>query len=275
MIHGHGRFGSFLVGGGIFLLMVSLLSCGQRKGRLMGQMYVPPGLQGNAQWGDIWLVHDYERLRDDLVERERLLVLALLSKDADFLRQEKKQLMELGVIRAKLEVLNRGEVPVRAELPSDREITPLVTVDTLIAGIRVQSRPATAPELATEIERMKRVLKDSAIVIRDRMERLITELRGQRSEQKRLLLAGADGVARQVRIASSPVGMDGRYFFDGVPWGNYGLYARYRLLEWYVLAPATVVSGDVRQDIPRLPGPVLESKAVVNLDALCAQIARM
>ena len=63
-------------------------SCGTRRARVQGTMYVPPGLQGNAQWGEVWLVHDSPELEYDLKERERLVTLALLGKDVEFLRRQ-------------------------------------------------------------------------------------------------------------------------------------------------------------------------------------------
>jgi len=238
-------------------------------------MFIPPGMRGTAQWGDVWLIRDYERLQADLGERERLLVLALLGKDAEFMRVQRDALLQLAAIREKLNVLNRGEIPVRVIMPRQREITALTLVDSVIAGVRVTSRPATAPELAREIEAQKQRLRGSTREIREKMAPSVENLRRQRSDQKRALLAAADIIAAQVRTRSAPVGMDGRYVFDKVRSGDYGLYSRYRLLEWFVLTPVRISPGIVVRDIPRLPGAILDSKAIVSLDALCAEIARL
>jgi len=269
------RIGTFVVGGVPVLLCILLGSCGQDTGRLTGQMFIPPGMRGTAQWGDVWLIQDYERLQADLGERERLLVLALLGKDAEFMRVERDALLQLAAIREKLNVLNRGEIPVQVIMPRQREITALTLMDSVIAGVRVTSRPATAPELATEIEAQKQRLKGSTREIREKMAPSVENLRRQRSDQKRALLAAADATAAQVRIRSAPVGMDGRYVFDKVRSGDYGLYSRYRLLEWFVLTPVCISPGIVVKDIPRLPGAILDSKAIASLDALCAEIARL
>ncbi len=269
------RIGTFVVGGVLVLLCILLGSCGQGTGRLTGQMFIPPGMRGTAQWGDVWLIRDYERLQADLGERERLLVLALLGKDAEFMRVERDALLQLAAVREKLNVLNRGEIPVRVTMPRQREITALTLMDSVIAGVRVTSRPATAPELATEIEAQKQRLKGSTREIREKMVPSVENLRRQRSDQKRALLAAADIIAAQVRIRSAPVGMDGRYVFDKVRSGDYGLYSRYRLLEWFVLTPVRISPGVVVKDIPRLPGAILDSKVIVSLDAFCAEIARL
>lgn len=269
------RSGMLLAGGFLLAVSGSLASCGQSRGRLSGQMFIPPGMRGSAQWGDIWLVRDYEKLRGDLNERERVLVLSLLGKEADFMRAERDALLELAAIREKLNVLNRGEMPLRVVLPPRREIGVLTSLDSVIAGVRVVSRSATAPELATEIDVQKQRLKDSMREIRGKLEPSVGNLRLQRSDQKRTLLAGADEVAARVRVAQTSVGMDGRYFFDNVARGEYGLYSRYRLLEWFVIAPVRVTPGVVVKDIPRLPGAVVDSKVTAALDALCAEIARL
>ena len=269
------RFGAAFAGVLLCLLSVWLVTCGQSTGRLTGQMFIPPGMRGTAQWGDVWLVRDHQRLRENLAERERLLVLALLRNDADFMRVERDGLIGLAAIREKLHVLNRGEIPVRVVRPPEREIGALTTMDSVIAGVRVISRPATAPELATGIEVQKQQLKDQMRQIREKLRQSADNLRRQRSDQKGALLAGADGVVVQARVKSVPVGMDGKYSFESVPAGEYGLYSRYRLLEWFVLTAVHIPPGVVVKDIPRLPGAILDSKAILSLDALCAEIARL
>ena len=255
---------------------VSLAACAQgRSCRLIGKMHVPPGLQGTAQWGNVWLVTNYDRLRRDLAEHERVLRLALLAKDSDFLRSKEAVVLRLGVIEAELKALNNGRIPVQSIAPKSVPITPLTSLDSLIVGIEVVTRPATAAERGDTIERMRQALKDSAIVIRGQMYSAVKDLIQQRSEQKQRLLADADGIVAPQRLRSVRVQLDGEYFMDDVPVGRYGLYGQYVLSQWFVLTPVTVEGGTVQRDIPRLSNLVSESRAISSLDALCNRIDRM
>ena len=275
---GHNAFGKWwrtVVWLGGLLLALALAACGQNKGQIAGRMYVPPGLRGTAQWGSVWLIRQSDQTRHDLAEHERLLKLALFNKEVAFLRAQKDAILQLGAVRAKIEALNRGEIPVQTILPRSVTITPLTRVDSLIAKVKVRTRPATAPELATKVARMKQALKDSAVAIRRRMQSAIDELRRQRAEQKDFLLADADAIAKRRLLRTTIVRMDGHFFFNDVPVGTYDLYGRYDLMKWFVLTPVTVRPGVVRQDISRPAGIILESKAVVSIDALVTQIKQM
>ncbi len=249
-----------------------LSSCGTRRARVHGTMYVPPGLQGNAQWGEVWLVHDSPELEYDLKERERLVTLALLGKDVEFLRRQLPALIQLGVLREKINILNRGQIPTAITLPPRREITALTPFDSIFQGIVVESRPATAPELAAGLDKLKDELRDSVEAIHRRLQTSMDSLRAARAEQKRIMFAGANGSATPKRVMAAPVGLDGRFSFSDVPPGKYRLHAQYRLQQWFVSVPLEVGRSDVQKDIPRLPGVLLDSRAIINTEALCAKI---
>ena len=252
----------------------ALLSCGETTSRIDGTMYVPAGLRGSAQWGEVWLVRHYDRLRRDLAEHERLLVLSLLGKDAGFMRSEVDNILRIGELRAQAQALQNGEIPVRTVWPSTPTVTPLTIIDSLFASVTIRTRPASASEQAG-LDRRLRAVQDSAIVVRGRMQRSVSELMRQRADQKSLLLEDADAKAEQHRISSSLVRMDGQYAIENVPESEFGLYGRYVLMRWYVLSPVIVSAGGVQRNIPRLPGLITESKAITSLDAQVNRIERM
>jgi hypothetical protein len=238
-------------------------------------MFVPPGLKGSAKWGEVWLVRKNENLDDDLRTRERLVMLALLGKDAEFLRNQRPALLELGVIREKLRILARGEIPTASTLPPERTIGAATPFDSIITGIRVESRPATAPELAAGLSKTRTALKDSVKTIKRRLQTRMDRLRAERSDQKQIMFGGARGSATPYKVMASPVLMDGSFIFESVRPGDYLLYAQYSLQEWFVTVPITVSGGTTQKDIPRLPGVLLDSKAIISSEALCNQILAM
>jgi len=261
---------------GALIALLCAAGCGQNTGTVAGKMFVPRGLQGSAKWGEVWLLRDYQRVRNELKSHERILVLALLGKDAEFMRRERDNIMKIGVINKKMAALNRRQVPVSVTMPRQREITALTPMDSLVAGIAILTRPATDEEVATgELTGMKAELKEQADNLRREMDSSIRTLQQQRSDQKRFFLSDADGIAAQHTLRRVDVHMDGEYSIPNVPVGEYGLYGRYLLMSWFEMAPVVVPPGVIRKDLPRLPSVVQESGAVVSLDAMVNLIRRM
>jgi hypothetical protein len=274
--HEHRGRHSFLIAITIGLLVagLTLSSCGESMGHVKGRMYVPTGLRGRAPWGEVWLVSDYDQLKRDLVEHERLLILSLMNKDAEFMRSELSSLLKISEIEAKIRALSDNRIPTQTIMPSTTTITAMTPVDTLLASVKVLSRAANPREQGSIAERIQ-ALQDSAIVIRGRMQPSVSKLMRQRSDQKDLLLANADAIAEKNRVFNSSVFMDGEYQIPAVATGGYGLYGRYILMRWYALTPVTVTEGYTSRDIPRLQGLVTESRAVTTLDVMINQIERM
>ncbi len=265
--------------GALFAGLIAVLStagCGQNAGRISGKMFVPRGLQGSAKWGEVWLLRNYQRVRNELKSHERILVLALLGKDAEFMRRERDKIMEIGAINEKLAALNRREVPVSVEMPPRISITAMTSLDSLVSGITVRTRPATDTEVATgELTGMKAELTEQAVQLRESMEPSIRALQQQRADQKMFFLSDADGLARQHRLRQVDVRMDGNFTMNEVPLGEYGLYGRYVLISWFEMTPVVVRPGLTHQDIPRLPTVIQESSVIVSLDAIINLIRRM
>jgi len=274
---GRVRVCTILVPIGGLLLTTALASCGRNAtGHLAGQMYVPSGLGGNAPWGSVWLVRDYTRLQRDLVEHERLLVLALMSEDAAFLRSQQEAIRRLSDIYARLQAIDEGRIPTGTRLAPPIEVTPTTTFAAIIRGVEVQARRVSPPRDSLAVARMKEALKDSAMAVRHRMQPAIRTLMADRSNQKQLLLKDADGIVMDYRMRVAPVGMDGAFNLDRLPPGNYGIYARYALLRWYVLSPVRVIGNSVaRPEVPAPPSITVDSRAVVGLDVLVSQIEDM
>jgi len=237
-------------------------------------MHVPPGLQGTAQWGSVWLVERPDELMRDLSEHERLLRLALVAKEAAFLRSQERGIMRLVEIKARLEALADARIPVTTEIPDDQTITTFTPFDSLAAHVTITTRPASEAEHGEVIEGLRSALKDSAIVIRGRMYDAVKDLIQLRSDQKGRLLADADGIVAEHRVRSVRVQLDGEYFMDDIAVGDYGLYGRYVLNQWFVLTPVAIPGGTVQHDVPRLSTLVSESRVVSSLDALTNRIDR-
>jgi hypothetical protein len=261
---------------GCALLAATLLACSQGNvGRLTGKMHVPAGLQGTAQWGSVWVVEGPAQLSRDLAEHERLIRLALLGKDAEFLRSQQTGIVRLAEIEARLVALNAGRIPTRVSLPKALDITPITPLESLTSDVSVETRDPLASEGEEAIDGLKRALKDTAIVVRGRMYHAVKDLIQRRSDQKARLLADADGIVAEHRIMSARVQLDGEFFLDGIPVGEYGLYGRYVLNQWFVLVPVSITGGMVQRDIPRLSNLVSESRAVSTLDAMVTRIDQM
>lgn len=248
-----------------------LVACDESTSTVRGSMYVPPGLQGSAPWGEVWLLRNYDRVRSDLSEHERLLTLALMQHDAEFIRAELEHILRIGEIQAQVNALRREEVPVRTTRTATPTITPLTSVDSLMSLVQVQTRPATATEKATLNTRIK-ALQDSATVVRGRMQSSINNLSQKYAEEKAALLTDADAIAKRHRLASTTVRMDGEYRFDNVKRDSYGLYGRYSLMRWFVLESVSVNNAVVTRDMGRLRGAIVNSKAVTLLEATVNQI---
>lgn len=250
------------------------VSCQETGGQLSGRMYVPPGLQGTAQWGEVWLVRNYSGLRDRLAEHQRVLILSLINGETEFMRSERENILRVAEVKARLEALERGLMPTDVVMRPDRPSSFFTSMDSLLSSVHVNARQPTAAELRA-IPGMKKALQDSAIVIRGRMQPSVNHLMKRRMDVKQSLMTEADALVERYRLASKPVRMDGAYSFGTVPSGDYGIYGRYVLLKWYVMNPAVVSRGTVRIDIPRLPGLITESRAVTSLDLAVNRIERM
>ncbi len=248
-----------------------LVSCGDGTSTVRGQMFVTPGLQGSAPWGEVWLVRNFDRVKSDLSEHERLLALALLQHDAEFIRAELDNILRIGEIRAQVNVLRREEIPVRTTRPTDPAITSLTQIDSLFSLVQVQTRAATAAEKATLSERIK-ALQDSATVVRGRMQASINDLSQKYAEKKASLLKDADEIATRHRLMSTTVYMDGEYRFENVKRGSYGLYGRYSLVRWFVLESVNVNATSITRDIGRVRSAIVDSRAATGLDAAVSQI---
>jgi|SaaInl4_150m_RNA_FD_contig_21_1126180_length_1605_multi_5_in_0_out_0_1 hypothetical protein len=258
------------------LIAVGLSACGQGKGRLVGNMYVPARLRGSAKWGEVWLLRNYRQVQQNLRPHWRILRLVLVGKDTEFLRVERRHISQLGVIKAKLEALNRNEIPLEVIMPREYRLNPFTTVDSLTAGIVLKTRPATSSEDATgELLKLKDELKETAKGIRRNMTQSVSTLRAQRLDQKRFFLDDADEMVRPYRITSTNVGMDGHFQMSGVTPGEYALYGRYILLSWFQITPITVVPGDVVKDIPRIPSIAQESRSLIEVETMVRIIDRM
>lgn len=275
--HSADSFGSRRSGRAVLGILASiviaglLVSCGDSTSTVRGRMFVTPGLQGSAPWGEVWLLRNYDRVRSDLSEHERLLTLALLQHDAEFMRAELDNILRIGEIRAQLNALRREEIPVRTTRPTNPTITPLTPIDSLFSLVQVQTRAATAAEKATLGTRIK-ALQDSAIVVRGRMQASVNDLSQKYATKKASLLKDADEIATRHRLMSTTVRMDGEYRFEKVKRGNYGLYGRYSLMRWFVLEPVNVNTASVTRDIGRLRSAIVDSRAVTVLDATVNQI---
>ena len=257
------------------LLALTAVSCGTKTGSIVGRMFVPSGVRGEARWGEVWLLSDNRQVENELRSHERILVLALLGKDTEFLRQWREQIIQLGVIQERLDALNEQRIPRRNVIPAGRQITPVMTLDSLIAGISVVSTPATPAQIQSgELGRMKEQEKRRAREIRRGFNDAVRSLRNQRSQQKQYFLSDADAIASQYKIKTSQVGLDGRFILDDVRPGEYSLYGRYSLTSWFEIVPVTVGVGTISKDIPRLPSIVQQSRVTVSLDALCSMIER-
>jgi hypothetical protein len=258
------------------LIAAGLSACGQGKGRLVGNMYVPSRLRGSAKWGEVWLLRNYRQVQQDLQPHWRILRLVLVGKDVEFLKQERGHILELGIIKAKIDALNRREIPLGIIKPRQYPITPYATVDSLISGIIVKTRPATSAEDATGgVIKLKDELKVAAKAIRRNMDQSISTLRSQRKDQKQFFLEDADEIVRPFRVNSANVGMDGHFQINVTTPGEYGLYGRYILLSWFQITPVTIVPGDVVKDIPRIPSIAQESRALISVEILVRVIDRM
>lgn len=269
----HGRRGSrSLVVALVSLLAVgALTSCGEKTSTLRGRMFVLPGLQGSAVWGEVWLLRNYDRVKSDLSEHERVLSLALLQHDSDFLRKELPNIIRIGEIQSQVDALRQGRIPTGTTRPRNPTITPLTPIDSLFALVKIQSRVATAAEQKTLRDRI-RVLQDSATVVRGRMQPSVSELSRKYATEKAALLKDADAIASRYRVTSATVRMDGEYRFEKIRRGSYALYGRYSLLRWYVLESVNVNNVVVNKDIGRLRSAISDSRAVTALDAVISEI---
>ena len=258
------------------LLALTALSCGSNTGTIVGRMFVPQGVRGeNVRWGEVWLLNDNGQVENELRSHERILVLALLGKDTEFLRQAQEQIEQLGVAQARLNALSENRIPRRDIIPPRPAVNPISTLDSLIAGIRVESAAATPSQLSSgQIDRLKEQEKQRAREIRRTLNDAVRNLRNQRNQQKQYFLSDADAIAAQYRVKSTPVAMDGRYTLEDIRPGTYSLYGRYSLTSWFEIIPVTVGTTTTTKDIPRLPGIVQQSRASAGLEALCSMIER-